>query len=77
MKIVAWLMTVFGLAEIVKAVTRNFFGVHTAQSHASTSVGSAIGVLCAAAGLLVITAGQRAAALACGLLVVVVHTAVA
>jgi hypothetical protein len=63
-------MIVFGLAEIVTAFTHRFFGVSIAHVTLATYTGFAIGVLYAAAGLLILTMKKWAAALAIVLLIV-------
>ena len=67
--VVALLMIAFGLAEVVTGLTHNFFGISTAKVTASVCAGVAIGVLYAAAGLLVLSMRRRAAGLAIVLLI--------
>jgi peptidoglycan/LPS O-acetylase OafA/YrhL len=62
--VVALLMILFGLAEVVTGFTHQFFGVTTANGTISAYAGASIGVLYAAAGLLVLTMMKWAAALA-------------
>jgi hypothetical protein len=61
-------MILFGLAEVVTGITHQFFGVATAHDATSAYVGASIGVLYAAAGLLVLTMKKWAATLAIGCL---------
>lgn len=70
--IVAWLMIVFGLAEIVTGFTHDFFGLHTARGAVSAYIGVGIGACYTAAGCLVLTMRRRAAILAMALLLVVI-----
>jgi len=66
--VVALLMIIFGLAEVVTGFTHQFFGVTTANGTISAYVGASIGVLYAAAGLLVLIMKKWAATLAIGCL---------
>ncbi len=50
--IIAWLMIVFGGAELPTGFTHDFLGLKTAQGTASAYLGAAIGALYFAAGLL-------------------------
>jgi hypothetical protein len=52
--VVAFLMILFGLAEVVTGFTHQFFGVMMANGATSAYAGASIGVLYAAAGLLVL-----------------------
>ena len=67
--IAALLMIAFGLAEVATGLTHSFFGVFTAKVTAAVYAGIAIGVLYAAAGLLILFMKRWAAALAILLLV--------
>jgi peptidoglycan/LPS O-acetylase OafA/YrhL len=62
--VVAFLMILFGLAEVVTGFTHQFFGVTTANGTTSAYAGALIGVLYAAAGLLVLIMKKWAATLA-------------
>jgi hypothetical protein len=62
--VVAFLMILFGLAEVVTGFTHQFFGVTTANGATSAYAGALIGVLYAAAGLLVLIMRKWAATLA-------------
>jgi hypothetical protein len=62
--IVAFLMIVFGLAELTTSFTHRFFGLSTAQVTISTYLGATIGTLYAVAGLLVLSMKKWAAAIA-------------
>src|SRR5215471_550663 len=70
--IAAWLMIVFGFAEIFAGLTHDFFSLHTAQGAVSTYVGASIGALYSAAGFVVLTMKRRAPILATALLVMVI-----
>ncbi len=70
--VVALLMIVFGCAEVVTAFTHNFFGLHITPGEPSAYVGATLGVLYAAAGLLILSMRRRAALMAVGFLIVVV-----
>jgi hypothetical protein len=59
--IVAALMIIFGLAEIITGFTHNFVGLHTAQGTVSTWIGVSIGVLYAAAGVILVIQWRMAA----------------
>ena len=61
--ILAFLMIVFGLAELTTSFTHRFFGLSTAQVATSTYLGATIGTLYAVAGLLVLSMKKRAAAI--------------
>jgi hypothetical protein len=67
--LVALLMIAFGLTEVATGLTHNFFGISTAKGMASAYAGSAIGVLYALAGLLVLSMKRWAAAGAIVLLI--------
>ncbi len=67
--VAAVLMIAFGLAEVSTGLTHNFFGVSTSEVTAAAYAGAAIGVLYAAAGLLILSMKRRAAALAIVLLI--------
>ncbi len=67
-EIVAFLMIVFGLAEVATGFTHEFFGPTTALGAVSAYGGASIGALYAAAGLLVLIPRKWAAALAIGCL---------
>ena len=62
--IAALLMILFGLGEVVTGFTHKFFGIATANGTTSAYAGASIGVLYAAAGLLVLTMTKWGAALA-------------
>ncbi|MGA7807470.1 hypothetical protein [Bradyrhizobium sp.] len=62
--VVAFLMILFGLAEIVTGFTHQFFGVTTAKGITSAYAGTSIGALYAAAGLLVLAMRRWTATLA-------------
>ncbi|MGO9388682.1 hypothetical protein [Rhodoblastus sp.] len=62
--VVAFLMSFFGLAEVATGFTHQFFGLTTATGTTSAYAGASIGVLHAAAGLLVLIMRKWAAALA-------------
>ena len=62
--VAAWLMIVFGFAEILAGLTHDYFGLHTAQGAVSTYVGASIGALYSAAGFVVLTMKRRAPRLA-------------
>jgi hypothetical protein len=62
--VVAFLMILFGLAEVVTGFTHQFFGVMMANGATSAYAGASIGVLYAAAGLLVLIMRKWAATLA-------------
>jgi hypothetical protein len=66
--VVAFLMILFGLAEVVTGFTHQFFGVTTARGAVSAYAGASIGALYAAAGVLVLTMRKSAVALAIGCL---------
>ena len=66
--IVAFLMILFGLAEVVTGFTHNFFGITTSQVTIFTYSGAAIGAFYIAAGLLILTMQKWAAAFAIVLL---------
>src|ERR1039458_7300261 len=66
--VVAYLMILFGLAEVVTGFTHQFFGVTTARGAASAYAGASLGALYAAAGVLVLTMRKWAVALAIGCL---------
>ncbi len=65
---VAFQMILFGLAEVVTGFTHKFFTVSTAPGAISAYAGAAIGILYAAAGLLVLPMKKWAAKLAIGFL---------
>jgi hypothetical protein len=67
--VAALLMIAFGLAEVTTGLTHNFFGLSTVGGTASAYAGSAIGVLYAVAGLLILSMTKRAAAIAIVLLI--------
>jgi Co/Zn/Cd efflux system component len=62
-------MIAFGLAEVATGLTHNFFGISTSDVTAEAYAGAAIGLLYAAAGLLILSMKRRAAAIAIMLLV--------
>lgn len=62
--VVAFLMILFGLAEVVTSFTHNFLGITTERGVISVGAGASIGALYVAAGLLTLTARRLAAALA-------------
>ena len=62
--IAAFLMIVFGLAELTTSFTHRFFGLSTAKVATSTYLGATIGTFYAVAGLLVLSMKKRAAAVA-------------
>jgi len=62
--VVAFLMILFGLAEVVTGFTHQFFGVTTANGTTSAYAGVSLGVVYAAAGLLVLIMRKWAATLA-------------
>jgi hypothetical protein len=62
--VVALRMIVFGLAEVVTALTHNFVGIVAGISASATYAGGVIGTLYAASGLLILTMRRWAAALA-------------
>ena len=62
--VAAFLMILFGLAEVVTSFTHNFFGITTARGVISVGEGASIGALYVAAGLLILTVRRRPAALA-------------
>ncbi len=62
--VVAFLMIFFGLAEVATGFTHEFFGLTTATGTTSAYAGASIGVLYAAAGLLVLIMRKWAAVLA-------------
>jgi hypothetical protein len=66
--IVAFLMILFGFAEVVTGITHQFFGLNTANSTISAYAGASVGVLYTAAGVLVLNVRRWAAALAIGCL---------
>ena len=66
--IVACLMILFGLAEVVTALTHHFFGIITASVIIFTYSSVAIGMCYVAAGFLILTMKKWAAALAIVLL---------
>ena len=66
--IVAFLMILFGLAEVVTGFTHNFFGITTSQVTIFTYSAAAIGAFYVVAGLLILTMRKWAAALAIMLL---------
>jgi len=70
--IVGLWMIPFGLAEVTTAFTHNFFGIKTSALNAATYLSALIGVLYAAAGILVLTMKRRAAAVALLLLAAVI-----
>ncbi len=66
--IVAFLMILFGLAEVVTGFTHNFFGITTSSVNIFTYSSAAIGAFYAVGGLLILTMKKWAAALAIVLL---------
>src|SRR5579872_5648383 len=70
--IIAWLMIVFGIAEVITGFTHNFFGLHTTRGTMSAYAGAAIGALYAMAGWFVLTMKKHAAVAAIALLVAVI-----
>ena len=66
--IVAFLMILFGLAEVVTGFTHNFFGITTSGVTIFTYLAAAIGAFYVGAGLLILTMRKWAAALAIVLL---------
>jgi hypothetical protein len=62
--VVAFLMILFGLAQVVTGFTHQFFGVATANDTTSAYADASIGALYAAAGLLVLIMRKWAATLA-------------
>jgi hypothetical protein len=66
--IVAFLMILFGLAEVVTGFTHNFFGIVTSSATIFTYSSAAIGAFYVVAGVLILTMQKRAAALAIVLL---------
>ena len=66
--IVAFLMILFGLAEMVTGFTHNFFGITTSRVTIFTYSAAAIGAFYVVAGLLILTMQKWAAALAIVLL---------
>ena len=70
--VVAVLMIIFGAAEVATGFSHTFFGLRTASGGISTYLGAGIGVLYAAAGLLVLTMRRRAACAAITLLLAVI-----
>jgi len=66
--IVAFLMILFGLAEVVTGFTHNFFGITTSRVTIFTYSSAAIGAFYVVAGLLILTMQKWAAALAIMLL---------
>jgi len=68
--IVGMLMIAFGLAEVYTGLTHSFFNISTAKIATSAYAGTAIGILYATAGLLILSMKRWAAALAILLLVV-------
>jgi hypothetical protein len=66
--IVAFLMILFGLAEVVTGFTHNFFGITTSQVTIFTYSAAAIGAFYVVSGLLILTMRKWAAALAIMLL---------
>jgi drug/metabolite transporter (DMT)-like permease len=70
--VVALLMIVFGCVEVVTAFTHNFFGLHITPGEPSAYVGATLGVLYAAAGVLILSMRRRAGSMAVGCLIVIV-----
>ena len=66
--IVAFLMILFGLAEVVTGFTHNFFGITTSSINIFTYSSAAIGAFYVIGGLLILTMKKWAAALAIVLL---------
>lgn len=66
--IVAFLMILFGLAEVVTGFTHNFFGITTSRVTIVTYSAATIGAFYVVAGLLILTMQKWAAALAIVLL---------
>ena len=66
--IVAFLMILFGLAEVMTGFTHNFFGITTSGVTTFTYSAAAIGGFYVVAGLLILTMRKWAAALAIVLL---------
>lgn len=66
--IVAFLMILFGLAEVVTGFTHNFFGITTSRVTIFTYSAATIGAFYVVAGLLILTMQKWAAALAIVLL---------
>jgi hypothetical protein len=62
--VIAFLMIVFGIAEVVTGFTHEFFGITTSQGMISTYASATIGALYVAAGLLIFTLRKWAATLA-------------
>ena len=69
---VAWLMIVFGCAEVATAFTHDFFGLRTASGELSTYAGAVLGALYALSGLLVLTKRRPAAISAVLILIVII-----
>jgi len=67
--VAALLMVAFGMAEVTTGFTHNFFGISTTMGTTSAYIGAGIGVVYAAAGLLVLSMKRRAAVLAIVLLI--------
>ena len=65
---VAFLMTLFGLAEIVTSFTHNFFGVSTTRGAFSAYANAGVGALYAVAGVLILSMKKRYVAIALGCL---------
>jgi hypothetical protein len=65
-------MIVFGAAEVATSITHEFFGLSTARVVAATIVGAAVGILYAAAGVLILLMKRWAAQLAISFLVAVI-----
>ena len=66
--IVAFLMILFGLAEVVTGFTHNFFGITSSSVTTFTYSSAAIGAFYVLAGLLILTMRKEGAALAIALL---------
>jgi len=62
--VVAFLMVIFGLAEVVTGFRHEFFGLHTAQVGVFTYAAAAIGLFYVVGGLLLLLMKKWAAALA-------------
>jgi hypothetical protein len=67
--IVALLMIAFGLVEVKTGLTHSFFSISTAKVTTSAYAGTAIGILYAMAGLVILSMKRWAAALAILLLI--------
>ncbi len=68
--IIAYLMILFGIAEIVTGFTHSFLGLTTVQKNIATYMGAGLGACYLASGLLLLTRTKQAAYIAIVLLAI-------